>query len=125
MRHAGTAKHRVSRTRHRILWVGLWVGKRLPIVLLSGQRTYAPNLSPVIVKYGREGTLRTEVGLTAGKGSRDVYQPQGSGVGSIPTAPTKNPDDSVALALLAAQKSRKTGYFVPKLFPSGSTAGSG
>jgi hypothetical protein len=24
---AGTAKHRVSRTRHRILWVGLWVGK--------------------------------------------------------------------------------------------------
>ena len=25
---AGTAKPRVSRTRHRILWVGLWVRKR-------------------------------------------------------------------------------------------------
>ena len=28
-RPAGTAKHRVSRTRHRILWVELWVGKIL------------------------------------------------------------------------------------------------
>src|SRR5437660_7413315 len=27
-RRAGTAKLRVSRTRHRILWVGLWVGKK-------------------------------------------------------------------------------------------------
>jgi hypothetical protein len=25
-----------------------------------------------IVRYGREGKLRTQVGLTAGKGSRDV-----------------------------------------------------
>src|SRR5215469_1510908 len=31
-RHAGTAKRSVSRTRHRILWVGLWVEifKKLP-----------------------------------------------------------------------------------------------
>jgi hypothetical protein len=44
-------------------------------------------------------------------------------VGSIPTAPTKNPDDSVALALLAAQKGSKNRVFcsqvVPKWFDSG------
>lgn len=26
-KYAGTAKVRVSRTRHQMLWVGLWVGK--------------------------------------------------------------------------------------------------
>jgi len=35
--------------------------------------------------------------------------------GSIPTAPTKNPDDSVALALLnLTNKAIKHGVFVPR-----------
>ena len=35
---AGTAKHRVSRTRHRILWVGLWFGNSLD----QGRKLHPP-----------------------------------------------------------------------------------
>ena len=39
-------------------------------------------------------------------------------VGSIPTAPTITPDDSVALTLLGrVKRGKKKRYFVPKLFP--------
>ena len=36
---AGTAKHRVSRTRHRILWVELWVGEKASMLFLRTWRS--------------------------------------------------------------------------------------
>jgi hypothetical protein len=47
LEYAGTAKIRVSRTRHRMLWVGLWVG------IYSNAPLRMPYLYSVSCRYSR------------------------------------------------------------------------